>query len=324
MEWPVLVLPWLVAGLSGVLLPFRRDRDAEAADRARSAWFPWFWSIGSLMLLSVWAVAKPNYYVPCLPGWSLLAGMAWLRLDRLALDPEANGRRRARLAMGLQWGVWLALAAMIPAIPGRWFADVAPGWFATAAAAMAAAALAGAWIGRRGGEALALVPITAATALAVVIGYGVVAPEENAIRGHRDVARRIDRLVPAEVETLSFFHELDEGLWFYLRGRRLAPVPGSQPRYSDSYDRLADDPRIPLDGPGRRIPESRRILADWLGRRPGAAEYLLLRDKVFEPLAPELSGRGSLVLRESGSKRNGLILVRIDLAAETAEDAASR
>jgi hypothetical protein len=222
------------------------------------------------------------------------------------------------VALGLLWVVWLAFAALIPAIPGRWFADVAPGWFATAAAALAAAAVAGAWIGRRVGGAPALAPITAATALAVVIGYGVVAPEENAARGHRDVARRIDRLIPAEVETLSFFHELDEGLWFYLRGRRLAPVPGSQPRYSDSYDRLAADSRIPLAGPAGRIPESRRILADWLDRRPGPAEYLLFRDKIFEPLAPELLGRGSLILRESGSKRNGLILVRIDPAADSA------
>ncbi|MDR3620935.1 MAG: glycosyltransferase family 39 protein [Paludisphaera borealis] len=322
LEWPVLVLPWLVAGLSGVILPFRRDRDDATDETAVAAvWFPWLWSIGTLLLLSTWAVAKPNYYTPCLPGWSLLAGMAWLRLDRLALDPEAKGRRRARVAMLLQWGVWLAIGALIPAIPGRWFADVAPGWFATAAVALTAAAVAGAWIGRRGGGALALLPVTAATALGVVIGYGVIAPEENATRGHRDVAGRIDRLIPAEIDTLSFFHELDEGLWFYLRGRRLAPVPGSQPRYSDSYDRLATaDSRIPLDGPGRRIPQSRKILADWLDRRPGAAEYLLLRDKVYEPLAPDLDRVADLVFRESGSKRNGLILLRINHAPEPAAE----
>lgn len=319
LEWPVLVLPWLVAGLSGVVLPFRRDRnDATDGKAVAAAWFPWFWSIGTLLLLSTWAVAKPNYYAPCLPGWSLLVGMAWLRLDRLALDPESIGRRRARLVMLLQWGVWVVIGAMILAIPGRWFADIAPGWFATAAIAVAAGAVAGAWIGRRGGGAIALLPVTAATALGVVIGYGVLAPEENATRGHRAVARRIDRLIPAEVDTLSFFHELDEGLWFYLRGRRLAPVPGSQPRYSDSYDRLAaDDARIPLDGPGRRIPESRKILADWLGRRT-AADYLLLRDKVYGPLAPDLDRVGALVFRESGTKRNGLILMRIEHPSEPA------
>ena len=310
MEWPVMVLPWLVAGLSGVVLPFRRDRDTAAV------WFPWFWSIGTLLLLSTWAVAKPNYYAPCLPGWSLLVGMAWLRLDRLALDPESNLRRRARVVMLFQWGVWLALGAMILAVPGRWFTDVAPGWFATAAAVMTLAAVAGAWIGRRGGGALALLPVTASTTFAVVVGYGVIAPEENASRGHRAVARRIDRLVPADVDTLSFFHELDEGLWFYLRGRRLAPVPGSQPRYSDSFDRLvAADARIPLAGLGRRIPESRKILADWLGGRT-AADYLLLRDKVYGPLASDLDPLGSLVLRESGVKRNGLVLLRIEHPAE--------
>ena len=33
-----------------------------------------------------------------------------------------------------------------------------------------------------------------------------------------------------------FFRELDEGLWFYLKDRTLAPVPGSPPRYSKSWE----------------------------------------------------------------------------------------
>ena len=49
-----------------------------------------------------------------------------------------------------------------------------------------------------------------------------------------------------------FFNEIDEGLWFYAKGFRLAPVPETHPRYNTAFDlahsfvnepRLFQDPR---------------------------------------------------------------------------------
>ena len=33
-------------------------------------------------MFCTWAVAKPNYYTPCLPGMALLIGSTWLQLAR--------------------------------------------------------------------------------------------------------------------------------------------------------------------------------------------------------------------------------------------------
>ncbi len=45
--------------------------------------------------------------------------------------------------------------------------------------------------------------------------------------------------LPADVHTLMFFNEIDEGLWFYTHRYELAPVPGSHPQYNTAYDLAA-------------------------------------------------------------------------------------
>ncbi|WP_165246310.1 ArnT family glycosyltransferase [Paludisphaera soli] len=315
LEWPVLIAPWVVAGISGVLLPFRRDRGGEDA----SIWLPWCWSIGVALILSLWAVAKPNYYVPCLPGFALLAGSAWLRLDRRAFGGDRL--RSARTLLLLQWGIWSAVGATALALSGRAVGAANPGWCALMATGVVIAGVLGAIGGRRGWGAAAFVPSLAATALAVVIGYGWVAPAGNATRGHREIARAIEESVPAEVEALSFFHELDEGLWFYLRGRRLEAVPGSQPRYNDAYDQIAgrnSDSSAMAPGLTAR---SKVVLADWLAREARAGEYLLLREKVYRVLGEQLEGAATPILRESASTRNGLVLLRLDPRPSRAAEA---
>ncbi len=72
--------------------------------------------------------------------------------------------------------------------------------------------------------------------LGVLIAYGMIAPAENAAHGHRDLARRLEHILPADVRTLMFFNEIDEGLWFYANGLEALRVPGSHPRYNTSYD----------------------------------------------------------------------------------------
>ncbi len=314
LQWPILIAPWVVAGASGVLLPFRRERGGEDV----SIWLPWCWSIGVALVLGLWAVAKPNYYVPCLPGFALLAGSAWLRLDRRAFGP---GRlRSARALILLQWVVLSAIGATAFALSGRAFDSGNPGLSALMAAGVVVAGGLGVIGGRRGWGAAAILPSLAATALAVVIGYGWVAPAGNAARGHRAIARAIDESVPAEVDAVSFFHELDEGLWFYLRGRRLEAVPGSQPRYNDAYDQIAGRDSDGAALPTGLIARSKVILADWLAREAQPGQYLLLREKVYRVLGEELEGAATPILREAASKRSGLVLLRVDpRPARTAE-----
>src|SRR5206468_152165 len=89
---------------------------------------------------------------------------------------------------------------------------------------------------RWGADALSLAPVTAAAVLSILIGFGIVAPAENPRRSHRALAETLGRIVPHHVRSLRFFHEIDEGLWFYLNGLDLVPVPGSQPRYNTAFD----------------------------------------------------------------------------------------
>jgi hypothetical protein len=162
---------------------------------------------------------------------------------------------------------------------------------------------------------MALAPITAALALGVLVVYGVLAPADNPRRGHRELARTLARLVPHEARAVRFFNEVDEGLWFYLRGLDLEPVPGTQPRYSAAYDlaravragRGTADVEV-LDA--RREAIEKRALLDWLDRPDSAASFVLIRSGLFDRYARDLAGRATPVLRETGLSRNELVLLR--------------
>ena len=82
-DWPAMVLPWTLIALAAVILPFLRQRRIEHGTRScwraskprRSCpflWFAWWWGVGNLAVFCFWSVAKPNYYVPCLPGHGLV------------------------------------------------------------------------------------------------------------------------------------------------------------------------------------------------------------------------------------------------------------
>ena len=294
LQWPGLVLPWIVAGAAGMTIPFRRDGDPRV-------WIGWSWSVGMAIVLGFWAVAKPNYYVPCLPGFALLAADGWLRLDRRA----AAGERRARILLDLHWGSWTFLGVGAAVLTGRALGLPASAWSALTLAAAVAGGLAGAVATRRGLGAAAATAALAATAVGVTVGYGVVAPAANPARGHAEVARAIDRALPPEVDTLRFFHEIDEGLWFYLRDRRLAAVPGSQPRYNEAVDQFAAGP------PSRRMAARKKLLADWLRDDARDGSFLLLRDQAYRDLADELTAATVPILHERQTSRNGLVLLRV-------------
>ena len=105
-QWPGIVLPWSLIAVVAVLLPFlpknlslglKPDRaagiDPSSGRGSWSSphWFPWWWAVGNLGMFCFWTVAKPNYYVPCLPGMALLIGLTWVRLARVARDSRRRG-----------------------------------------------------------------------------------------------------------------------------------------------------------------------------------------------------------------------------------------
>src|SRR4051794_13259258 len=74
-DWFWMTTPWAAVAALGVVLPFLpRGRDFRPR-----IWFPWWWAVGNLLMFCLWTVAKPNYYLPCLPGVALLIGLEWVR-----------------------------------------------------------------------------------------------------------------------------------------------------------------------------------------------------------------------------------------------------
>jgi hypothetical protein len=115
-----------------------------------------------------------------------------------------------------------------------------------------------------------------------------------------------------------FFNEVDEGLWFYLRGFELVPVPGSHPRYNSAFD-LAEmyrTERLPSETLGdleaKRLAHDKRMLIDWLDHSAKPSSCVVIRSHLYDRFADDLSGRVKLLLRETGMKRNELVLLRAD------------
>ena len=170
---------------------------------------------------------------------------------------------------------------------------------------------------RRGADALLLAPIAAASVFGLLIAYCIIAPAENNQRSHRVLARKLHQVVPSTVHTLKFFNEIDEGLWFYLSGFDLAPVPGTHPRYNTAYD-LAHSyltKRIPSQTlsnlEANRQARDKQALIDWLDHSDPSSSFLLIRGSLYDTFANDLAGRVVPVFRETGLKRNELILLQV-------------
>jgi 4-amino-4-deoxy-L-arabinose transferase-like glycosyltransferase len=326
-QWPGMMLPWSLIAIVAVALPFLSDsptrrgaRGEASAARPRDSspiWFAWWWAVGNLGIFSLWVIAKPNYYIPCMPGMALLMGAAWVRLAQQARGRE-RGAWMARAILQVQWVLLFVAAAIAPVVTRSWLPRTLWPWSVAIATTLAAGVVASARLWRRGGDAISLAPVTAACALGFLIIYGIIAPVENARRGHRELAQTLHRLVPPEVRSLRFFNEIDEGLWFYLGGMDLLPVPGSQPRYSTAYDlidayRTRPVPSVTLeDLDARRQVQDTQALFEWLDHAHHSTPYLLIRSNLYDRLARELSGRVTPLFRESGLNRNELVLLHLD------------
>jgi 4-amino-4-deoxy-L-arabinose transferase-like glycosyltransferase len=322
-EWVWMTAPWVVLATLAAVRPFL---PAGRADRAQ-LWFPWCWAILNLLMFCFWSVAKPNYYLPCLPAVALLIGSEWVRLTRMAR--EAVPRTfLARWLLQLHWVVLFIAALVTPVVTHQvWPQHL--GWAGVGSATIGIGVLASAWAWRRGADVGALVPLVAAWSAGMLILYGAVGPHYNARRSHRALASTLEQIVPADMATIMFFRQIDEGLWFYLRDHRLTPVPGSQPRYNAGAD-LDDDfknNRLEWD-PNKRAENVKKILVEWLTRPDRPPSYVLLRTKEYDLFAHDLAGLTTVVHREHGLYRNELVLLHVapgsTIAARAAHAASER
>jgi 4-amino-4-deoxy-L-arabinose transferase-like glycosyltransferase len=335
-EWPGMVLPWTLIALVAVVLPFlltmrnpRRDRaDGWGARYQRWGflWFAWWWGVGNLALFCCWSVAKPNYYLPCLPGMALLIGSTWVEVTH-----AARGRGKtciaARGLLQAHWVLLFAAAAVAPLVlRSRLPVELWPWALAIALALVVAVAVSvHAW--RQGAGAVALSPVTTACVIGFLVAFGRIAPSENPQRSHRALATKLRQIVPAGVRTIMFFNEIDEGLWFYADHIELAPVPNSHPRYSTAFDlaqsflaqRHHSETLSSLEA--KRLAHDKRALLTWLDRSDKSTPYLLMLRRYYDLFADDLGGRVRPLLRESGLKRNDLVLLEVAGQRATASSA---
>ncbi len=314
LDWLWMTAPWTPLACLALAWPLRRS----AREGRPRLGFAWWWAIGNLAMLGLWQVAKPNYYLPCLPAVALLVGSEWIRLSRLARSTEAG----ASLARGLIQAGWVAgfvAAAVAPVAVG----EVHPpllAWASGGALAVVGSIAAGAWFWRRGLDAWALASPAMGMVAVALIGYGAIAPAENAGRGHRALAAEIGRVVPEGVTTVRFFDEIDEGVWFYLKGHDLAPVadPDGRTRYNRGFDLRDGAQARGIDSPARRVEHARDRLAAWARTAPPSSPYVLIRAKVYDLFARDLAPLVEPVYRESGVRRNELVLLRVKAAEPVA------
>ena len=342
-QWPGMVLPWTMIAPVAAILPFflaRRKRSAPHGLRQAQPpqpftylWFPWWWGVGNLLVFCCWSVAKPNYYVPCVPGMALLIGAAWLELAQAGRRP---GNRKqsiaARSLLQAQWVLFFVAAAVAPIVARDQVEAERWPWCLVIGLVIAIAVAASARAWRRGGSSIALAPLATACVVGFLVAYGRIAPQENAARGHRTVAEKLDTIVSGAgaTPTLMFFNEIDEGLWFYAKGIRLTPVPETHPRYNTAFDLahsfLSERRRSKtLAGlEAERVAREKQALLDWLDRRDGLARYLLIRDRQYELFAAELAARTKPLLRETSMKRNELVLLEVTTTRPRLDEASRR
>lgn len=312
-DWPWMTLPWAIMASVAVVRPWLKQ---GRADRGRTA-FVWWWVVGNLVMFCFWAVAKPNYYVPCLPGVAILVGYEWVRMTRMARGDSRDDRRALRI-LQLHWVLLLIGAVVLPALIYRRLPS-ALGWGVACSLAMVAGVFLSIARWRRGAEAGVLAPLVGALTMVVAIGYGEIGPGLNARYSHRALAATLDQILPPDVRTIRFFHELDEGLWFYLRDRELVAVPGSQAAYNDALQ-LSDDlkhNRVEWDWM-KRVEAQKKLLLSWIDQPDRDASYLLIREKDYTLFAPALVGRAEPLHREQNVGRNALMLLRLTEPAQIA------
>ena len=319
-----MTLPWTPLALAALAGPVRRWRLArsgvEVPPEPPALALAWWWAFGPLAVLGTWDVAKPNYYLPALPAVAILAGAGWVALARRARDVAAGASARLVLQ-----GIWSALfaGAMVAPVVAHELAPTWFGWTLAASLALIVATLSSAEAWRHGRDSASLATLASGLVAVALIGYGAIAPTENAARGHRQLAAELIRTLPPGTPAW-FFDDLDEGLWFYAPTLDLRPVPP-----------LPDADSAPLTNRGHALrasvePDQGRAalaaarghaagarLAAWADRA-GPDKYLLIRGKLLDRLAADLPPTLAPVAREADVDRNEIVLLRVRTPAEVA------
>lgn len=313
LNWPSMTIPWVVVGSIALVRHVWDARRGRLADPR--LWFLWCWVVLNLAMFCFWRVAKPNYFVPCLPAVAVLVAQELIRLVRESRQPE--GWRQLRLLQGHI----LVLAVVALGIPGVSAAllPMALPWSLLCSVVLLAALYA-TWRSWRLGDPVRMgVVIASVFTFIILVVYGAVAPMSNPIRGHLTLARTLESMVPPDVKIIRFYHQIDEGLWFYLRGHDLEPVPGSQPKYNSAYDMVDDyrNKRLITDT-RQRIRIERQRLIEWMARSDRDTDYVLILTKLYDQFGPELANHATPLLRETDLKRNGLVLLRVNSAPNLA------
>jgi hypothetical protein len=213
--------------------------------------------------------------------------------------------------------LFFVAAILAPVVVRSWLALEVWPWCLAISVALSVAVALSAHSWRRGATSISLAPLAAACVIGFVLAYGRIAPQENPKRGHRTLALELSQILPAGSPTVMFFNEIDEGLWFYARGFRLAPVPGSHPRYNTAFDlahsyltqRRHSETLGEVEA--RRLAQEKQALFDWLDRRDRRQPYLLIRGHLYDLFARDLAGRVAPVVRETAMKRNELVLLDV-------------
>ena len=118
-----------------------------------------------------------------------------------------------------------------------------------------------------------------------------------------------------------FFNEIDEGLWFYLTDWDWTSTSLPCPAAIRATIRLMTSSRTiaPTRPPSESIADleakrqvhDKQALIAWLDQPIRASPYLLIRDSLYERFAGDLAGRVTPLFRETGMKRNELILLQV-------------
>ena len=193
----------------------------------------------------------------------------------------------------------MGASALVVIVALRWPEFL--GLAAIGASTLALGVVASIWCWKRGSTSGAFAPLAGATAVLVLVGYGSAAPRLEDLNSHRALAETLDRILPADVRTVMFYRELDEGLWYYLRDRRLVAVPGSQPEYNKGFDILMSykEGRLIWDETERRRAAA-LVMVDWLEGPEAEIEspYVLIRADDYDLLSADFADLVTPVYRE--------------------------
>ncbi len=210
LRFPELIVPWIPLAIAGALLPVVHRSTAGAFKTDRRWWLVWGWAIGNLVVFSFWKIAKPSYYLPCLPAIGLLCGLAWATIVRAATDGLLHWRQK--LVLITQWGLF-ALAG--PGLLGA--AYVVEQRYLWVAGIVFAAGLA-AWnlatVRWSKPDGLAWLGLCHAV-LAVAI-FNVVLPSMDRHHSHRNLARSAEELRSKLGVPLLAMPNTEESVWFYM------------------------------------------------------------------------------------------------------------